>query len=50
MRKKKQVNVYMSLEWVEKLKELARKESLEEKKDISYIDLIRLGLQDYYNL
>lgn len=47
---KRQVGVFITKEWIDKLKQIARQESTEQNKDISYLDLIRIAIQEKYNL
>lgn len=47
---KQQVGVFMKREWIDRLKEIAREESMKQNKDIKYLDLIKIAIQEKYNL
>lgn len=48
--KNKQINVYMPQLWVDKLYDIARKESVKQNKTISHLDLVRETLNKHFNL
>lgn len=45
-----QVNVRLPKEWIQILKQIARKEALEQDKDISYNLLIRRAVKEFFKL
>lgn len=45
-----QLNITIPKDWKEELEHLARIYSVEERKTLSYIDLIRRAIQEKYNL
>lgn len=45
-----QVNTTMPISWKKKLEELAREQSVIEKKTVTYIDMIRRAIQKEYGL
>jgi len=47
---KQQIGVFMKREWIERLKEIAREESIKQGKDIKYLDLIKIAIQEKYKL
>lgn len=46
--KTEQVNVRIDKEWIQQLKQIARQESINQNKDINYVDLIRLAVKKKY--
>ena len=45
----KQINLRLSVEIIQRLKELARKESVKQNKDISYLEMIKIIIIKYLN-
>ena len=50
MIKKIAINFRISVEHVEKLKEIAREKAYKENKEITYIDLIKSAYENLYSL
>jgi len=48
--RKRQINVWMSEEWIEQLEKMARQESVKENKNINHLDLIRQAVKEKYEL
>lgn len=47
--KKTQIGVYVSQEWVDNLKQIAREESINQDRKVTYMDLVRLAIKTQYN-
>ena len=45
-----QINISIPIEWKTELENLARIYSIEEEKTITFLDLIRRGIQEKYQL
>lgn len=45
-----QINLRLSKEWIQRLKQIARQEAREQDKDINYIALIKRAIKEKYNL
>lgn len=45
-----QINLRLSKEWIQRLKQIARQEAIEQDKDINYLTLIKTAIKEKYNL